>query len=87
MVNLKVSLREDSATSRLRFQKDVVEDILKGGFQLRDSFLRRTTTYQGFFTLRNNFMITHGQVCLAGYLLGKFEFRYFEYLFINLFIS
>ena len=54
------SLKEDSNSKRVRFQKEVVDEALNGGFQLRDTFLRLTTSYQGFFALRKNFMTSHG---------------------------
>ena len=58
--SLKDSLKEDSNSKRARFQKEVVDEALNGGFQLRDIFLRLTTSYQGFFALRKNFMTSHG---------------------------
>ena len=58
--NLRDSLKEDSNSKRARFQKEVVDEALNGGFQLRDTFLRLTTSYQGFFALRKNFMTSHG---------------------------
>ena len=57
---LRDSLKEDSNSKRARFQKEVVDEALNGGFQLRDTFLRLTTSYQGFFALRKNFMTSHG---------------------------
>jgi hypothetical protein len=58
--DLGKSLKEDSNSKRARFQKEVVDEALNGGFQLRDTFLRLTTSYQGFFALRKNFMTSHG---------------------------
>ena len=58
--DLGKSLNEDSNSKRARFQKEVVDEALNGGFQLRDTFLRLTTSYQGFFALRKNFMTSHG---------------------------
>ena len=58
--SLRDSLKEDSNSKRVRFQKEVVDEALNGGFQLRDTFLRLTTSYQGFFALRKNFMTSHG---------------------------
>jgi hypothetical protein len=58
--NLRDSLKEDSNSKRVRFQKEVIDEALNGGFQLRDTFLRLTTSYQGFFALRKNFMTSHG---------------------------
>ena len=58
--DLRDSLKEDSNSKRTRFQKEVVDEALNGGFQLRDTFLRLTTSYQGFFALRKNFMTSHG---------------------------
>ena len=57
---LRDSLKEDSNSKRARFEKEVVDEALNGGFQLRDTFLRLTTSYQGFFALRKNFMTSHG---------------------------
>ena len=58
--SLRDSLKEDSNSKRARFEKEVVDEALNGGFQLRDIFLRLTTSYQGFFALRKNFMTSHG---------------------------
>ena len=68
--DLKKSLKTPDATQRGAFQKEVVEKVLKGGFQLRDEFMRRAFSHEGFFYLRKNFMKSHGEVCMIGYILG-----------------
>lgn len=42
----------------------------QGGRQLRQTYVNLSQSYEGFYYLRSNFMKSHAEVCLIGYILG-----------------
>jgi len=50
--------------------KEMIQLDHQGGRQLRQTYVNLSQSYEGFYYLRSNFMKSHAEVCLIGYILG-----------------
>jgi len=63
-------LLQSSWEQRLRDHQNKIKDMIGEPTHLKNTFHQISRSFEGFHFLRNNFMISHAQVCAVSYILG-----------------